>query len=632
MAFSCAQATALCRSLWRNPNPQPAGEAWSAHGESKPATKYLATFQRVERRAQRRADGIVIPPAQAAPLEPAVADVKLRGFQVLRQVFPDVPPTDLICSLAAVQKLPVEQRAAAAARHLLAAALRDEDPTTPSDAPAPAPSGLQRSKTVASVLYPEPRGLGSAPSASASSSSPWVSTQVPILECLPKPPTLLRAVSAPLCYSDAAAMGPYTSAALAPIRLEMQLERPIKQRKPREARQFTANEDPLGSIEDTWEEIGGRLLNMHANHRGLVADSYGYDSRKDTRPARVNPSLLRVPVPSKEVMKAVELAQERAAEEAQAQESSEDECSSEEESDDANPLTSWSALQRFFLQEHGDRIRKELGGVEGKQPPPEEVKLEPVSPICEVQDRFMSTVRQAAVLPIPAFHGTKARNVPSIAQRGLIVPGSQGVTVANGSAHGVGIYAATLGSSWLSKGFCDQDKMFICGVADVPSQPGLADSAPVKWTGKLGRQHRQHRVPASRAPKPAPVNMMGRLPVHKDTGAVRHVGNAMVIFKEAHVAPLFLASGWKSAGCGSAVQPGGLGLWPSQGNPNAKQWKPGVGRGQVLIQGSGEVVWQAPKAVQCDHSLQMKRRFEGKKKDLRRAADVYAKYSAALDD
>lgn len=36
---------------------------------------------------------------------------------------------------------------------------------------------------------------------------------------------------------------------------------------------------------------------------------------------------------------------------------------------------------------------------------------------------------------------------------------AKGHTVKNGSAHGVGIYTARLGSAQLSKGFCDSDQM-----------------------------------------------------------------------------------------------------------------------------------------------------------------------------
>ena len=40
------------------------------------------------------------------------------------------------------------------------------------------------------------------------------------------------------------------------------------------------------------------------------------------------------------------------------------------------------------------------------------------------------------------YHGTRAKNIPSIARHSLVRPGRCGVAVANGSAHGVGIYSS----------------------------------------------------------------------------------------------------------------------------------------------------------------------------------------------
>ena len=49
-------------------------------------------------------------------------------------------------------------------------------------------------------------------------------------------------------------------------------------------------------------------------------------------------------------------------------------------------------------------------------------------------------------LPDYGYHGTKVANIPSILSTGLKVPGQKsGVGVANGSAHGVGIYTGMPG-------------------------------------------------------------------------------------------------------------------------------------------------------------------------------------------
>jgi hypothetical protein len=63
--------------------------------------------------------------------------------------------------------------------------------------------------------------------------------------------------------------------------------------------------------------------------------------------------------------------------------------------------------------------------------------------------------------PTMLFHGTRGCNVASIVDRGLLIPGSGGVRVLNGTAHGVGIYTATNAST--SRGYTDPYcVMFIC--------------------------------------------------------------------------------------------------------------------------------------------------------------------------
>jgi len=290
---------------------------------------------------------------------------------------------------------------------------------------------------------------------------------------------------------------------------------------------------------------------------------------------------------------------------------------------DSHPWASWNALQHKFLDEHGQSIRNELG---------EQVQITPVHPHNHVQDEFLASCSVAETMPLPAYHGTKARNISSISLRGLLIPGHGGVTVAHGSAHGLGIYTATLGSSFLSKQFMDSDKMFICGVCDGPNgraQQQLASRRglrPAKWTHGVSLHHRQHRAPVSA--NQAQQKMLGNFRLHKDTGAVRHVGNALVVFDEARVAPLFLASGvaysslapvtrWPGSNS-SVVQlwPGGI---PENANHGARSER--VGTRQILIQETQVLVWLPPEAVTCKEQIRTKRRFERKRKDLRRRKD-----------
>jgi hypothetical protein len=113
----------------------------------------------------------------------------------------------------------------------------------------------------------------------------------------------------------------------------------------------------------------------------------------------------------------------------------------------------------------------------------------------------------------PAFHGTDARKLASIYKNGLLIPGmGNSLRVTNGSAHGLGIYTATVDNPMLSFGFCrGETSILICGVLD--------DSA-----------------------RRSEVQYMGNLAVTSASKDVLHVGNAMVIFDIKRVAPLFLAT------------------------------------------------------------------------------------------
>ncbi len=62
------------------------------------------------------------------------------------------------------------------------------------------------------------------------------------------------------------------------------------------------------------------------------------------------------------------------------------------------------------------------------------------------QEKFVQEQKETAVVPDYGYHGTRVANIPSILTTGLKVPGADsGVGVANGSAHGVGIYTGMPG-------------------------------------------------------------------------------------------------------------------------------------------------------------------------------------------
>lgn len=140
----------------------------------------------------------------------------------------------------------------------------------------------------------------------------------------------------------------------------------------------------------------------------------------------------------------------------------------------------------------------------------------PLNPL--VQSRFLDACDRAHTLQ-PAFHGTDIGNHASIFSRGLLIPGEKcGVRVAHGSVHGNGIYIERLRdhmSGRLSLGFNHgARKLLICVVLD--------DSV------KLGAPEQIRSAQSV-------------LPVTARSSNIIHVGDAMVVFDEAMVAPLFVA-------------------------------------------------------------------------------------------
>lgn len=142
------------------------------------------------------------------------------------------------------------------------------------------------------------------------------------------------------------------------------------------------------------------------------------------------------------------------------------------------------------------------------------LSLAPLAP--EVQERFLAACGSHRMSKIvPAFHGTQPSKHESIFSRGLLVPGDGNeIRVANGSAHGNGVYVAKLNNPWLSVGFARSNQMMVCGVMD--------DAVDLRQPERIGS-----------------------LNVTKRSGNVHHVGDAMVVFKSSCVAPLFVAE-WES--------------------------------------------------------------------------------------
>jgi len=275
-------------------------------------------------------------------------------------------------------------------------------------------------------------------------------------------------------------------------------------------------------------------------------------------------------------------------------------------------LSSFEEVQQAFLRQHGESIRREMPGV----------RLVPTQVGHHVSQKFMNSIVRKQAEILPAYHGTKASNFSQIQSKGLLVPGHGGVTVANGSVHGVGIYTATLGNSWLSKPFCDSDEMFVCGVVDEKDSPGEPkDDSQVKMavkaiSGQSGPSfHRTSHKPVTSVA--VQNKTLGNHTVHRETAHVRHVGAAMVVFDESKVAPLFVAKGIGKPGSSSAQPPA---LW-SSGNSNDQtgacigggSW---VGTDQVVI--GDERFWIPPEDWRDEDDKQLRRRWTAKARHIDR--------------
>lgn len=291
---------------------------------------------------------------------------------------------------------------------------------------------------------------------------------------------------------------------------------------------------------------------------------------------------------------------------------------------DAEP-TSFQGVQQAFLRQHGPQIKQEMPGV----------KLIPTQVGHGVSQRFMKALESQELEVLPAYHGTKASNILGIQRQGLLIPGHGGVTVAHGSAHGVGIYTAAMGNSSLSRSFCDSDEFLVCGVADSRTTPApegepAAAKAFVTTTSPAQsgpRFHRTSQKPASSSAPAAQNTMLGNFTLHKENKEVRHVGGAMVVFDESRVAPLFVAQGIGNRDTGTS-QLSQNSLWPTGGTPNDQSaslsaggnW---MGRDQVMI--GDKAFWVPPEHWRDDDAPALRHRWTAKARDVERRSQRDAK-------
>lgn len=280
-------------------------------------------------------------------------------------------------------------------------------------------------------------------------------------------------------------------------------------------------------------------------------------------------------------------------------------------------------LQDQFMQEYGAEIRKEMPGV----------TLTKADVGESVQKRFMGAVQslsdpQAQLLP--TYHGTKAENFGSIQERGLLVPTHGGVTVVNGSANGVGVYTARLGSASLSKGFAPDGKMLVCAVADpkddklAPPASAASGPAPQKWTGtRVPGGQRYHRI-TQKATEASSSAAPGRT-VCRESNHVRYARDAVVVFDERCVAPLFVAENINEKSPDPAAY-----LSPAVFAGNRDVIKPGVATqvatNQVRV--GEQRLWQPAQEDRWRKGVLVRRVWNTKERDAHRSQAREIKSSA----
>lgn len=281
----------------------------------------------------------------------------------------------------------------------------------------------------------------------------------------------------------------------------------------------------------------------------------------------------------------------------------------------------WSAFLKRVEDGHGWRVRKELGA---------ETVLDPVYPDRHVQQRFLEACETLDSHLTVTYHGTKARNIDSIKQRGLLVPGHGGVKVVNGSAHGVGVYTAQIGSASLSRGFCDSDTLFVCAVCDT-SEP-LPEQDPSSYVAfKPSMTHVQTCFPRLFTFQ---GKTFGAHKLTQESAEVRHVGNAVVVFEERCVVPVFTARIPAKEPQGAEDQPEKVEPWEAgpQQIGRRRLVVPEAGKelirfGTLASGRSGQTVWlpPLPKPDVTSHERAVQRRRYCRMWQCRRVADRQTK-------
>jgi len=355
-------------------------------------------------------------------------------------------------------------------------------------------------------------------------------------------------------------------------------------------------------VEENYYMAGGE---QNGEHRGVAR--FGWDARmlNDPRRGHVDKHLLRQQAPA-----AAELSHPFAQGLAKLMESKASH----------HKVPTFEQLRKNIWKEHGAELRDNLSNCfQGH------ITIEPAPVSVAVQQRFLQGYAAAPFADVvPTYHGSDAANYESICRRGLLIPGQGNeLKVEHGNVHGRGVYTARMDNPSLSRGFCTEPSMLICGVVD--------DAVMATTTERCGRFN-----------------------VSAKSQVIKHVGSAVVVADDRRVAPLFQVTAddfmtrYSNGHGGKGGEITTLGSWlSSRSHVSTTQprrqdvsyisqsvsdvWTDpmpcgpcqhfvDIGKGQVLNVSSGEKAFMPPVAETWRYEVKQKRTYEARKRDANRAA------------
>lgn len=299
-----------------------------------------------------------------------------------------------------------------------------------------------------------------------------------------------------------------------------------------------------------------------------------------TPPPRSDPRLIRRRIPHAELLKhpfEQELLQHK-----QLQSEEEAALNSRKAQRAPRRVNAFERIRQGFIQQHGEAIRTSLAGVFGSG-----MTIRPTPLADHVGALFVQCSQHTGIEKIvPTLHGTSESNYSSIYQHGLLIPGKgNGIRVAHGSVHGLGIYTARLQNPGLSQAFSSGQSLLVCGVLD--------DARSVRTEVNLGS-----------------------FGVTAKSEAVKHVGDAVVVFERGHVVPLLEVRSSNYQGQPPThAQPPGPGGACVKATPMVFIER---GKGQIYHVPSRTAAWLPPQAETHHHHVEQKRIHERKVREAGR--------------